>query len=426
MILKFIYENFKSFEKAELSLQQLTTLIGANASGKSNAIEGIRILSMLVSGLELGVILDGTQNTEPQIRGGSSGCKRFRTGAFRLGCRMASPDKDKDLLYEIKIGVNGRIMIEEEGLYLLDHDEPDTKANKIFKTKPAAKESSDIKVEYKNGKKGTNPGLICIRSASVLPQMVSKVPRDTQEEMMVAEYMEHAVATLKRIIVLDPDPMMMRGYCRIADIELRKNCDNISAVLFEICKNQDKKNRLLSFIRRLPENEIEDISFIKTKLGDVIFALKERYYNSTELVDAKKLSDGTLRCMAIISALLSAPEDSLVIVEEVDNGIHPARLNELVTVMYEMIQMNSSDLVVTTHNAGMINQYKRDELAGVNILYRENDKGTSKFISASDLDMLTEFVMSGGLGKAMTDNRLLRSIKEGRDKKDLSWLEVSE
>ena len=88
--------------------------------------------------------------------------------------------------------------------------------------------------------------------------------------------------------------------------------------------------------------------------------------------------------------------------------------------------MNSFDLVVTTHNAGMINQYKRDELAGVNILYRENDKGTSKFISASDLDMLTEFVMSGGLGKAMTDNRLLRSIKEGRDKKDLSWLGVSE
>lgn len=38
MIKSFIFENFKSFEKAELSLESVTSLIGSNSSGKSNAV----------------------------------------------------------------------------------------------------------------------------------------------------------------------------------------------------------------------------------------------------------------------------------------------------------------------------------------------------------------------------------------------------
>lgn len=60
MIKSFIFENFKSFEKAELNLEALTSLIGTNSSGKSNAIEGIHILADTATGLELGTILDGT------------------------------------------------------------------------------------------------------------------------------------------------------------------------------------------------------------------------------------------------------------------------------------------------------------------------------------------------------------------------------
>ena len=49
MIKSFIFENFKSFEKATLNIEALTTLIGTNSSGKSNAIEGIEILAKAVT-----------------------------------------------------------------------------------------------------------------------------------------------------------------------------------------------------------------------------------------------------------------------------------------------------------------------------------------------------------------------------------------
>lgn len=115
MIKCFTYENFKSFEKAELDIEALTTLIGTNSSGKSNAIEGISILAKTVTGLELSMILDGTKSTGAVVRGGSSGCARFKTNAFKLGC-LAELDSENDLLYEIKIGVKERAAVEEEGI----------------------------------------------------------------------------------------------------------------------------------------------------------------------------------------------------------------------------------------------------------------------------------------------------------------------
>ena len=79
MIKSFIFENYKSFEKAELNLESVTSLIGTNSSGKSNAIEGIQILSEAATGLDLSIILDGTRNSDSHIRGGSSSFCRFRT-----------------------------------------------------------------------------------------------------------------------------------------------------------------------------------------------------------------------------------------------------------------------------------------------------------------------------------------------------------
>ena len=42
-------------------------------------------------------------------------------------------------------------------------------------------------------------------------------------------------------------------------------------------------------------------------------------------IDAKKLSDGTLRMYSHYYRLITEKENSIVIIEEVDNSIHPSR-----------------------------------------------------------------------------------------------------
>lgn len=420
MIKCFIFENFKSFEKAELNIESLTTLIGTNASGKSNAIEGIKILSELATGMELGVILDGTKSINGTVRGGSRGCPRFKTSAFKLGC-LVSFDDDTDILYEIKISVENRIYIEEEALYQMPVDRLEPKTNIIFKTKAAKPDEVDIKTAYRNDTQETD--VVCTRTSAILPQMLTKLPQDAEEQLNV-QCIQTVMDALKSIIVLDPVPQNMRDYTRISDFDLRVNCDNISSVMKHMCTDKEKKKQLLNVICDLPENEVLDIEFIETMIGDVIFALKEKYINSTELVDARKLSDGTLRCMAILTAVLASSSNSMIVMEEVDNGIHPGRVQKLMDNLSRIGKERNIDVVVTTHNAMLMNQYKKEQLVGVSVVYREDEQGTSKFIPFVDIDDFPSILAAGGLGNAMIDNRLISAIKDDKEPVDYSWLGV--
>lgn len=38
----------------------------------------------------------------------------------------------------------------------------------------------------------------------------------------------------------------------------------------ELCKDSLKKEQLLNIVKELPENGVEDIEFVETKIGDVI------------------------------------------------------------------------------------------------------------------------------------------------------------
>ena len=216
---------------------------------------------------------------------------------------------------------------------------------------------------------------------------------------------------LKNIRMLDPIPSSIRDYVRISDIELRQNCDNLSAVLNEMCKDNEKKTQLLKVVKELPENEVEDIEFVETKIGDVIFALRERNLNSTELVDARQLSDGTLRCIAVLVAVLIGEPGSMVMIEELDNGIHPARVYKLVEQLIAIGRERNIDIIITTHNATLLNAYKKEELMGVSVVYRDKVRGTSKIQSFIEIENFPAMLAAGGLGDAMIDESLLLSLK---------------
>lgn len=93
-------KRFKSFADASMPVEPITILIGANASGKSNVIDGLQILSGLATNRELIDILDGIRGQETGIRGGSRGAPRYDSGYFELGCLFNCGEYNLD--YQIK------------------------------------------------------------------------------------------------------------------------------------------------------------------------------------------------------------------------------------------------------------------------------------------------------------------------------------
>jgi len=85
MLTAITLEDFKSYRQAALPLSALTVLIGANASGKSNVIEGLRLLSWLAQGQKLSAIRFAVQSGDQVVRGKLEDLAYQRGESFGLG-----------------------------------------------------------------------------------------------------------------------------------------------------------------------------------------------------------------------------------------------------------------------------------------------------------------------------------------------------
>ena len=114
----------------------------------------------------------------------------------------------------------------------------------------------------------------------------------------------------------------------------------------------------------------------------------------------------------------------MIVIEEVDNGIHPGRAKMIIRAVSTIARERKIDVMITTHNAIMLNALSKQDLLGVDVVYRDADNGSSKFISLTDIDRMPELFTNGKLGDVVTSDLLLDFIKNKRKKADYSWLGV--
>ena len=216
----------------------------------------------------------------------------------------------------------------------------------------------------------------------------------------------------------------MRGYSLVNDTELKVNASNISSVLHALCQEACNKELLLDIMQKLPENKILDITFMEGPLNDVILFLEEKSGKIKEKIDATRLSDGTLRCLAIVAAVLREKKGGMIVIEEIDNGIHPGRAKTLIHLVSDIARKRGVDVLITTHNAILLNALGKEDLAGVEIVYRDEEEGDGRFISLIEIDRMPELLANGKLGDVFTSDMILEYIKQDNGTvDDYSWLE---
>ena len=92
MLTQIDIKDFKRYRSEALHLSFLTLMIGANASGKSNAIEAFRLLSWLAQGQKLDVLKHQVQDSEQIVRGNIRDFGYLGTDKFTLGCTTDDHD----------------------------------------------------------------------------------------------------------------------------------------------------------------------------------------------------------------------------------------------------------------------------------------------------------------------------------------------
>lgn len=421
--------DFKSFEDASIELAEpFTVLIGKNGSGKSNAIEGIELLARIAHGRPLYEITDIGRGTGGfQVRGGLPACPRVGKEVFgfrfvaRIGKEVQPGEEiSRPFVYQVYVQPLPEPHILSERLELDGHV--------VFDARLQPASSNLLAVRYEDLEEESREYTESLSAdRSVLSRYESLSSRFS-DPAPLRYFVEVVRGYLKASFVFDPQPKLMRAYERIGNRVLARDGANLSAVLYALHRGSEKDQatlaRILQRIRQLPEEPFEAFDFVVTDLNDVIFGIRET--KDGPLVDARLLSDGTLRCLAVLTALETVDEDARVVIEELDNGLHPSRVKLLADAISEACTRRNLNVLVTTHNPATLDGLSREQLEGVVVCFWERARKASRLVPLPELPRADVLLERGHLGDLVTrrvlEQHLMPGFEESQKAKAQDWL----
>ena len=417
MIKEITLKNWKSFEDSSLYIDPVTAMIGPNASGKSNALDALSFLNRLASGVNITSILKGDGNITG-LRGGLEWSCRKPGDTFTVGVLCDGGEGERtEYRYEITVEVHDQqALIKSESLLRIKY-RPRTLKNPykiwLFRTDGCGWEAPFITARLYNEKQGKP--FPSSRSNAILFQLSTQKQR---QEIMIG--VKQLVTDLANLFILDPIPSHMRDYKPLSD-QLSSDASNIAGVLAALdVESKERIERVLSqYVKCLPEKDIVRVYAEKVgKFESDAMLYCDEYWGAggePHPVDARGLSDGTLRFLGILTALLTRPVGSLLVVEEIDNGLHPSRSSVLLKMLKDIGSVRKVDILFTTHNPALLDAMGPEMMPFITVSHRKDPGGFSQLTLLEDLKQLPKLLAAGPIGKLSTEGRIEAALKESGD-----------
>lgn len=416
MIKQITFQNWKSYRETTLYIDPLTILIGTNASGKSNALDGLEFLRRASLGKEIRPSLAGDQAIEA-IRGGTDWAAFHGENQFKISTLVEGNDNTTDFQHSITIETplssdgGAQAQLEAEDLVRIKYrgkNKASSSKVSLFWTEPSAPQEPSIQARLYNGKAGVKQSLH--RSRSILSQLKGLPIR--QE---IQDGVDRVSDSLRNIFIFNPIPSRMRTFSQLSD-EINTDASNIAGVLAALEK-RDAANveaTLAEYITQLPERDIKRVWAEKVGrfASDAMLYCEEKWTENSPstTIDSRSMSDGTLRFIAIVTALLTRPTGSLMVIEEIDNGLHPSRSHLLLRMLREIGAKRKIDILATTHNPALLDALTPDLVPFVTVAHRDNRTGESKLTLLEEVKDLPKLLASGPIGFLSTKGAIERSL----------------
>jgi hypothetical protein len=402
--------DFKSFASATVPFAPLTLLIGANASGKSNVFDALRFLQGTALDLTIAEVLrgrwEGGREIWPGIRGGSAEAARGGRHEFTLESAWALADCVVQHGLTCATGQHPHVTAEwlsspDAGQYLFD-----TSAGSLGGGAGVQQGGGIAVALRRTGHGGRNVRDTLSSQRSLLGQIK---PHD-KTDPRVGDRASLLRTLLRALLFLDITPQRMRDYVPQSAQTLGAEGENLSAVVYAHSADEERKTELVDWLTELCAPELRDVGFVQTDLGDVMLQLVEA--DGTK-ISARSLSDGTLRFLGELVALLTAPEGSLLLVEEIENGLHPARAHLLVELLTQITRDRKIQVVATTHSPLVLEALASiapDVLKQAVLLAREPGKEGTQARKLGDLPHFDELLGKRGIEHLFTTKWLERAL----------------
>lgn len=339
-------KNFKSIKDAETKLPIFGALVGSNAAGKTNFIQAIELTRDLIMGASTEEALNKIVLTPFDI--------------FNFN------EISKQVSISILIG--------------------DNQNDKYFFTYTLGLENSDtpsLTVQYEKLEKCSDDGNIIIYLREVGRLMNGEnnsIPLDIDpKKLVLASYRDQTVVKVKNIFskvnilqakALDSRESLVNLTAEgLAAISVRLKYRNAKAYgEFE----DIIKNILPSFSTYLIQS-FEDRGGVSNETEKYHLVLLEEK-NLKGKLSMQSISAGDLRTLYFIASALSMEGGTCLITEEIENGMHPLRVKDVLSYMDHISRQKRVQMLFTTHSPVVINKLRPEDVIYVK---KDNDTGTS-------------------------------------------------
>lgn len=397
MITELRLQNWKSFADAKVFIDPLTIVIGTNASGKSNIFDALKFLRALSTPRYVTEVLN-------ELRGGVSGAIRRGETFCKLSIVVSDEVEDgTEWCYEVGLSYD-----EKQNVYIsaekLSEQGTDTAESVVLFERVALAEplSSEVLVSYYAPEHHYK--WFFQSGASVLSQLAYI---DCHERIKKAA--SSVAVHLKRIRLANPIPEHMRGYSTLSDV-LWEDASNLAGYLANMDEESQQLvySELLKYLAPLPDKDIKDIRAEKIPLtNDAMLVCAEEWIpGEWQEQSARGMSDGTLRFAGIIAMLVTAEDKSLILLEELDKGVHPSRAKAMVKMLREIGHEKQLDIVCTTHNATFVDELGAQMIPFISYVKRSEENGCTDVCLLDEKDNLTRLMATRSVGAMMTHNEL--------------------
>lgn len=387
MITSVRLEDFKNFRDATLQLGPLTVIVGTNASGKSNIRDAFRFLHGMGRGYSLAEIIgekyvEGGALVWKGIRGGVKEVSYCNQGQFSITTR--SKERFGAIEHHISIGLSASISeMEVTNESLEGEDFILFKSTHRFARLPP--HAINVAANVFAGGFERKQYLI---TQPVLTQYSKEVSGQILGDQLVER--------MESMRFLDLSPEAMKEPSVPGQIILGDRGENLSSVLLAICQNEDTKHAVIEWVRQLTPLDVSDFEFVPDQRGRVLLTLIE---SSGRRTSAYSASDGTLRFLAIIAALMGPDAAKFYFLEEIDNGIHPTRLALLLQLIEQQTKLRGIQVVCTTHSPQLLAMLSEESRQHASLVYRLEGATDAKIIRIVDIPGAKEVLETNNLAR---------------------------
>ncbi|MFK5950585.1 MAG: AAA family ATPase [Methylococcales bacterium] len=344
------FKSIRSLEKFELG--NLNVLIGANGVGKSNFVGYFKMLHELVEGrLKLWTSKQG--------------------GADRV--LSYGVKETPELLSVIRFGDNGyaaELVPTLDSAFTFNMEKLFFDGPYFGKTEPdlgRGHNESNLKIEIKGG-----------------------------TSAKVAQFCYSAIASWKVFHFHDTsDTAPMKRVGSLYDnVYLRADASNLAAYLHMLSKDHSDVYSQIRKTVRLAVPFFDDFVLKPTKLdsGEEQVRLLWQQTNSDYALWPSQLSDGSIRFICLVTALLQPLPPSTLIIDEPELGLHPYAI----TLLGALLRSASlrMQVIVSTQSVPLLNEF---ELSDLIVVEREQGASVFKRLKQADFESWLEDYSVGEL-----------------------------